>query len=47
MPMRIKVDFDARLALFKKLKVDLQIDYTDFRKFQSESRVLSVEPLEN
>ena len=47
MPVRIKVDFDARLALFKKLRVDLQIDYTDFRKFQSESRILAVGPLEN
>lgn len=46
MPMRIKVDFDARLALFKKLRVDLQIDYSGFRKFQSESRLVSVEPLE-
>jgi hypothetical protein len=43
MPVRMKVDFDARLALFKKMKVDLQIDYTNFRKFQSESRVLSQE----
>ncbi len=43
MPVKMKVDFDARLALFKKMKVDLQIDYTNFRKFQSESRVLSQE----
>lgn len=40
MPSRIKVDFDARLAIFKRLKIDLQIDYTDFRKFQSDSRIL-------
>jgi len=46
MPMRIKVDFDARLALLKKLRVDVLIEYSDFRKFQSESRVLAIEPLE-
>ena len=44
MPVRIKVDFDARLALLKKLRVDVEISYSDFRKFQSESRVLPVEP---
>ena len=47
MPMRIKVDFDARLALLKKIKVDVQIDYSDFRKFQSESKMIAVTPLEN
>ena len=46
MPARIKVEFDARLALLKKIRVDLQIDYSDFRKFQSESRVLTIEPVE-
>lgn len=43
-PLRIKVDFDAKVALFKRLKVDLQIDYTNFRKFQSESRILPGAP---
>jgi hypothetical protein len=42
MPARIKVDFDARLALLKRLKVDLQIDYSEFRKFQSDSRIVAV-----
>jgi hypothetical protein len=41
MPLKIKVDFDARLALLKKLRVDLQIDYSNFRKFQSESRIVA------
>jgi hypothetical protein len=47
MPIRIKVDFDARLALLKKIKVDVQIEYSDFRKFQSESKMIAVTPLEN
>lgn len=42
MPLQIKVDFDARLALLKRIKVDLRIDYSNFRKFQSESRIVSV-----
>jgi len=45
-PVWIKVDFDARLALLKKIRVDVQIAYTDFKKFQSESKVLAIEPLE-
>ncbi len=46
MPVRIKVDFDARLALLKKIRVDVQIEYSDFKKFQSESKVLAIETLE-
>ncbi|MFN0106143.1 MAG: hypothetical protein ACKV2U_29140 [Bryobacteraceae bacterium] len=46
MPVRIKVDFDARLALLKKIRVDVRIDYSDFRKFQSDSKFLAVVPLE-
>lgn len=42
MPLRIKVDFEARLALLKKLRVDVQIDYGNFRKFQTESRILAI-----
>jgi len=44
--VRIKVDFDARLALLKKIRVDVQLDYSDFKKFQSESKVLAIEALE-
>jgi len=46
MPVHIKVDFDARLALLKKIRVDVQLDYSDFKKFQSESKVLAIEALE-
>lgn len=47
MPARIKVDFEARLALLKKMKVDLQIDYSGFRKFVTDSKVLPAEGLGN
>jgi hypothetical protein len=44
MPAHIKVEFDSRLALLKRLRVDLQIDYSDFRKFQTDSRILPPQP---
>lgn len=47
MPARIKVDFEARLALLKKMKVDLQIDYSGFRKFVTDSKVLPAGDLGN
>lgn len=47
MPVRIKVDFEARLALLKKMKVDLQIDYSGFRKFVTDSKVIPAEGLGN
>lgn len=40
MPSRLKFEADARLGFVKKLRLDLQIDYTEFRRFQSDSRLV-------
>lgn len=46
MPREIRIDFDARLALFKRFLGDQTVTFSDFRKFQAESRIVSTTRLE-
>lgn len=41
LPLKIRVDIDARLALFKRVLGDQEVTFSDFRKFQAESRILA------
>lgn len=45
MPKQVKVDLDARIALLKRYQGDIDIRFQDFRKFQSESRIVSTAEL--
>jgi len=40
MPYRIQVGLDARLALFKRVQGDLEVSFENFRKFQTDSRIV-------
>ena len=42
LPSMVLVRADARLALLKKLRAEVEIRYSDYKKFQSESRMESV-----
>ena len=41
LPSRILVRADARVALVKKVRAELDIRYSDYRKFQSDSHIVS------
>lgn len=41
MPRRTAVDFDARLAIFKKLYGEAEMLFTDYKRFSSSSRIVS------
>lgn len=41
MPRRTEVAFDARLAIFKKLNGEAEILFSDYKKFSSDSKVVS------
>jgi hypothetical protein len=43
LPSHIEVGVDARLALLKKLRGGIETTYTNYRKFQTDSRVISTE----
>jgi len=45
MPKMVQVDLDARLALFKHLQGNIDLQFANFRKFQSDSRVLETAEL--
>jgi hypothetical protein len=38
---RVRITFDARIALVKHMKMDIDISYTNHRKFQTDSRIVS------
>lgn len=42
LPSTVEVQADARLALLKKLRAEVDIRYSGYKKFQSESRIESV-----
>ena len=41
MPRRTAVDFDARLAIFKKLYGEAEMLFSDYKKFSADSRIVS------
>lgn len=43
LPKRIFVAAQARILLFKKLSSELEITFSDYKKFQSDSRVVATE----
>ena len=45
LPSLINIRFDARLALVSSMRRALEITFTDYRKFQSESRIVSTSEL--
>ena len=41
-PSQIRIRLDARLALVKKFRKELEVTYRDYRKFQTDSRIVAV-----
>ena len=46
LPVRIAVAASARVALLKKINIEMENTYRDYRKFSSESRIISTQPVE-
>ncbi len=44
LPKQVTVTWQARLLLFKKLAGQVDYTYSDYKKFQSDSRILATEP---
>jgi hypothetical protein len=43
LPKRVSVTAQARLLLFKKISTQMDFTYSDYRKFQADSRIVSTE----
>lgn len=46
MPRRTEVNLDARLAIFKKLYGEAEVRFSDYKKFSSDSKVVSTTVIE-
>jgi hypothetical protein len=42
LPLHARFTFDARVALFKEIRADVDVQFSDYKKFRSDSRVISV-----
>jgi hypothetical protein len=42
LPLHARFTFDARIALFKEVRADVDVQFSDYKKFRSDSRVISV-----
>jgi hypothetical protein len=45
LPKQIHVRADAKLALMKTFRMDLDVAYSDYRKFRAESQILDIQEL--
>jgi hypothetical protein len=45
LPSRISVRAEARIAILKKMRAEIDITYREYRKFQADSKILGgIEP---
>jgi len=42
-PVHAHISFDARVALFKAIRLDVDATFSDYKKFRTESKVISVQ----
>jgi hypothetical protein len=47
LPQHIAVHFDAKLALLKTLAMNVDLTYKDYKKFQSQSRIVGMEEVKD
>ena len=42
LPLHARISFDARIALFKSMRLDVDARFSDYKKFRTDTRVISV-----
>lgn len=42
LPLHARISFDARIALFKAMRMDVDAQFSDYKKFRTDSRIISV-----
>ena len=43
LPQHAHISFDARIALVKSMRLEVEAQFSDYKKFRTESRIISVE----
>jgi hypothetical protein len=47
LPVHAHISFDARIALFKAIRLDVEATFRDYKKFRAESKIISVEEVKH
>lgn len=43
LPLHAHISFDARVALFKSIRLDIDAKFSDYKKFRTDSKIISVQ----
>ncbi|HKT23382.1 MAG TPA: hypothetical protein VJR04_02190 [Terriglobales bacterium] len=47
LPLHARIGFDARVALVKPIRLDIDAVFSDYKKFRAESKIISVEEVQH
>lgn len=47
LPLHAHVSFDARIAIFKTARGDIDAKFSDYKKFRTDSKIISVDPVDS
>ena len=47
LPLHARISFDARVALVKSIRMDIDAKFSDYKKFRTDSKVISVEEVQH
>lgn len=47
LPLHAHISFDARVALLKAIRMDIDAKFSDYKKFRTDSRIISVEEVQH
>jgi len=47
LPLHAHISFDARIALLKSMRMDIDAQFSDYKKFRADSKVISVEEVQH
>lgn len=47
LPLHARISFDARVALVKSIRMDIEAKFSDYKKFRTDSKVISVEEVQH
>jgi hypothetical protein len=47
LPLHARINLDARVALFKTIRLDVDVTFSDYKKFRTDSKIISVEEVKH
>jgi hypothetical protein len=47
LPLHARINLDARVALFKTIRLDVDVTFSDYKKFRTDAKIISVEEVKH